>query len=254
MPRGKPIDRTGQVFGRLTVVSDTGKRTKPDRNGNTQKIWLCRCECGGEKEATPGNLLNGGTKSCGCLLKETFRENGKKRRVDYVGRKYGRLTVLESAGKGKHNEQLLSVACDCGKRKTVRAASLVSGSTKSCGCLWEDTVKGVAKKGKDIAGQRFGRLVAVSDTGERTPRSEKTGKGGNSAIWLCKCDCGKEKRVSQNYLQTGDTKSCGCLGRGNSRRPLPSPKEEPKPPGKLAGFIDRWKASVLSFSYGGKRK
>ena len=29
--------------------------------------------------------------------------------------------------------------------------------------------------------------------------------------WLCKCDCGNETIVGQTLLQTGKTKSCGCI-------------------------------------------
>ena len=53
----------------------------------------------------------------------------------------------------------------------------------------------------DITGQRFGRLVAVKKTG-KTP-------GGN-AIWLCKCDCGKETQTLSILLRKGQAKSCGC--------------------------------------------
>lgn len=31
--------------------------------------------------------------------------------------------------------------------------------------------------------------------------------------WLCRCDCGGEKVVSQNMLAAGKTASCGCLRR-----------------------------------------
>lgn len=29
--------------------------------------------------------------------------------------------------------------------------------------------------------------------------------------WKCRCDCGNETIVGQTLLQTGKTKSCGCL-------------------------------------------
>ncbi len=29
--------------------------------------------------------------------------------------------------------------------------------------------------------------------------------------WRCRCDCGKETVVGQTLLQTGKTKSCGCM-------------------------------------------
>ena len=54
---------------------------------------------------------------------------------------------------------------------------------------------------KNRVGARFGRLlvIAVVDKEKR----EKT--------WLCKCDCGNTKIVQGNHLQSGATKSCGCL-------------------------------------------
>lgn len=56
---------------------------------------------------------------------------------------------------------------------------------------------------KDLAGQRFGRLVAVE--------KEKTVNG--RAFWKCLCDCGEERIVSSNHLTMGNVKSCGCLCR-----------------------------------------
>lgn len=54
---------------------------------------------------------------------------------------------------------------------------------------------------KDITGQRFGRLVAVSYS-----------HSVRQAMWLCRCDCGKEKVISGRSLRTGVTVSCGCYG------------------------------------------
>jgi hypothetical protein len=51
----------GNVFSKLTVVSFS--RYKP-RKGN---FWICKCECGSIKEVMASNLINKGTKSCGCL-------------------------------------------------------------------------------------------------------------------------------------------------------------------------------------------
>lgn len=53
-----------------------------------------------------------------------------------------------------------------------------------------------------IAGQRFGRLVAISQ-GE----SDKHGK----RLWLFVCDCGKQKAITASSVTSGKTSSCGCL-------------------------------------------
>ena len=52
---------------------------------------------------------------------------------------------------------------------------------------------------ENLAGQRFGRLIAVSYTKE-------FGRGR----WLCLCDCGKSHHVRPDQLKTGEIKSCGC--------------------------------------------
>lgn len=59
---------------------------------------------------------------------------------------------------------------------------------------------------KDLTGMRFGRLIAVERAGV-----QNAGKRGSKTLWLCKCDCGKEKIVLRNSLVCGQTKSCGCL-------------------------------------------
>ena len=53
----------GQQFGRLTVL----QRSYEKRDGVR---WLCRCECGQNIITSSKVLLNGSTKSCGCLRNE----------------------------------------------------------------------------------------------------------------------------------------------------------------------------------------
>ena len=57
-------------------------------------------------------------------------------------------------------------------------------------------------KVKDLTGQRFGKLTVKQFL--------KIGKD-RSAIWLCDCDCGNTTEVSTKKLNSGNTKSCGCL-------------------------------------------
>lgn len=53
-------DLTGQRFGRLMARWPCGFQGK-------HVAWLCSCECGELKVVIRGNLINGSTKSCGCL-------------------------------------------------------------------------------------------------------------------------------------------------------------------------------------------
>lgn len=54
---------------------------------------------------------------------------------------------------------------------------------------------------RDLAGIRFGHLVAVN----RAPNLN------GRAHWLCNCDCGKAISVRTSALTTGNTESCGCV-------------------------------------------
>lgn len=56
----------------------------------------------------------------------------------------------------------------------------------------------------DIAGQRFGRLIARR-LAERLPGSKA------HRTWICACDCGNETTVRGDSLRSGHTESCGCL-------------------------------------------
>ena len=57
------------------------------------------------------------------------------------------------------------------------------------------------RKIRDLTGQRFGKLVAVAPTGERSR---------GYVVWECLCDCGNTVLVRSGELQSGDKTSCGC--------------------------------------------
>ena len=57
-------DLTGQKFGRWKVLCKS-------KNKDTKAtLWLCRCECGTEREIRHSSLVSGNSKSCGCLHSE----------------------------------------------------------------------------------------------------------------------------------------------------------------------------------------
>lgn len=58
----------------------------------------------------------------------------------------------------------------------------------------------------DITGKRFGRLKVLG----------LASRDHGYVLWLCRCHCGKELKVSTSSLRTGNTRSCGCLSRETS--------------------------------------
>ena len=65
----------GQKFGRLEVLERIGVRKYPTYQ---RTIWLCRCECGVEREFSQGQLTPTGSRSCGCLIKEAENKRSTK--------------------------------------------------------------------------------------------------------------------------------------------------------------------------------
>ena len=206
-------DLTGQRFGRLTVWGRDGSENK-------RIYWKCLCDCGNVIRTYTRNLTSGNIKSCGCLLIETSKRNIRGQRkplIDLSGLKFGRLTALKRFIPEGSKEAYYECLCDCGNKVNVRAYSLKSGNTKSCGCLAKETRINTGKNSKgrlssrliDLTGQRFSRLVVVS----RAPN----GKGGRTR-WNCLCDCGRTTISSPAHLRSGHTKSCGCLGLENATK------------------------------------
>lgn len=60
-------DLTGQKFGRWLVLHQAEHK----KQGAT--LWLCRCECGTEKEVRHSSLTSGNSRSCGCLHRDVTR-------------------------------------------------------------------------------------------------------------------------------------------------------------------------------------
>lgn len=54
---------------------------------------------------------------------------------------------------------------------------------------------------EDLTGKRFGYLTVISYGGKAS---------GGRTLWLCQCDCGKQKVIRSYNLKSGGTISCGC--------------------------------------------
>lgn len=207
----------GQRFGRLTVLKDSGKRTR----GNV--IWVCLCSCGKVREALASHLKRRHTRSCGCLQ----RELASKRFATHGESKTKLYRVWHNIKKRCYNPRAISYKYYGGKGIILcsewhndylafKTWALANGYKESLtlgrkdknenytpeNCRWITRSK-VAKAG-NLQGKRFGRLTALRDSGKRAC---------GCVIWACLCDCGNFTEVSSNSLKRGDTRSCGCLKR-----------------------------------------
>lgn len=62
------------------------------------------------------------------------------RLVDRTGQRFGRLRVVEQAGRNALRKVLWKCVCDCGNETIVVAGSLVTGNTASCGCFLQEAI------------------------------------------------------------------------------------------------------------------
>lgn len=69
-------------YGRLVAIKSVGKNHKGTYD------WLCQCDCGNKITTSVSYLINGDTRSCGCLKKELeqkhLRDEYDNKRVDGV--------------------------------------------------------------------------------------------------------------------------------------------------------------------------
>lgn len=58
-----------------------------------------------------------------------------KELIDLTGKRFGRLDVLYEVDKKQSSDRIWKCKCSCGTVKNVRQRLLITGKTKSCGCI-----------------------------------------------------------------------------------------------------------------------
>lgn len=129
------IDLTGKQFGEWTVL----RRSEYKPAG----YWYCECSCGTKRDVWSSSLTLGRSKSCGHLNNlahvHLTRSDGK-----ILGKRFGRLVALKRTNKQGRAKYLCQ--CDCGNKIVVFGSYLLSGKTKSCGCLRVESSKKLLKQ------------------------------------------------------------------------------------------------------------
>ena len=117
--------------------------------------------------------------------------------IDLTGQKFGKLTVIEYAGKNKDNRAMFYCECECGKRDVAVGTYLVKKRQQDCGCI-----SGSKGKNLNIIGKTFNELTATKRVGIN-PKGH--------VLYEFKCSCGNTKVIVGSQVANGRTKSCGCL-------------------------------------------
>ena len=65
------------------------------------------------------------------------------KKIEMIGRKFHRLTVLKEAERARNGKVMWLCSCECGNKVVVRGDHLRGGRIKSCGC-WSSNAYGVS--------------------------------------------------------------------------------------------------------------
>ena len=121
---------------------------------------------------------------------------------DYIGKKFGLLTVIGQSPKTNPYSNRFDFQCDCGNIISECPGRVLYGHKKSCGkCRKRNTSYELEQRITNSIGMKFGKLTIIGV-------SHKNGSGKNYA--KCKCECGNIIDVLPNSLFNNESKSCGC--------------------------------------------
>lgn len=111
----------------------------------------------------------------------------EKRRVpseDRVGQKFNRLLCTGLTGRTARGIRLATFLCDCGKGHEAPLSAVVSGNTKSCGCLTKEILDARNHK-HGMAGSKVYKIWADMVARCRRPSHKKYADYGGRGITVC---------------------------------------------------------------------
>ena len=120
---GKHDELIGQRFGQLTVIAFAG------RTGTRYK-YLCKCDCGKEKNIDKYSLVSGRTTSCGCQSKYNQRGGREPRQI--------RTTYLTLDELRQQNVTISEVA-EPGRIESLCYTCIRSAAPSSLQCIWDES-------------------------------------------------------------------------------------------------------------------
>lgn len=169
------VDISGKHFGSLTVLNKT---TDSDASGSL--YYRCLCKCGNETQATKFSLESKRKKSCGRC------ENSKAKYIlsDYVGKKIGKMTILNKPEERVNGKRAWTTRCECGNIQVVTLNNLITQSSSlveelNCGCVNTETAKKVAETMRKNSYKNKDRSTVA-----KTKKKRKTNKSGYIGVHL----------------------------------------------------------------------
>lgn len=92
-------DLTGQSFHNLTVIKDSGQRTRT-RFHNGERYWECLCKCGNTTLVTTSGVKFKKVKSCGCLNRMVGKQHHSWKGYEEISGDYHRNLLVNASCRG----------------------------------------------------------------------------------------------------------------------------------------------------------
>lgn len=116
---------------------------------------------------------------------------------DITGKKFGMLTAIQPTKDRQCGSVIWEFECECGWRvnKSLRNIMYLDHNSRpiTCGCIYS-----TMKKYNYMIGKTYGKLLV---------KSIEYDSNLKQSMCICKCECGKEKRVSPYSIDHG-LRSC----------------------------------------------
>ena len=104
--------------------------------------------------------------------------------IDLLGKRFGRLTVIERMPNNKRHQAVWKCLCDCGKEVIVASGHLRSGHSQSCGCLAHERAADYHRT-HDMKGTKLFRVYHTMKGRCCNPTDHKYPSYGGRGIKIC---------------------------------------------------------------------
>jgi hypothetical protein len=140
--------------------------------------------------------------------REAYLSKRIEAKLKWIGRQFGRLTIVEEAAGSTSECPRWLCRCVCGAKKVFYQSNLIKGNnTTSCGCYSRECSK---SRFINLTNRKIRNwTVLYRDT-------KRKSKEGWITRWICRCDCGNVRSISVAELigKTGQSCRNCCVGSG----------------------------------------
>lgn len=130
---------------------------------------------------------------------------------DLVGKRFGRLKVIEQNGRTADRHILWRCECDCGTIVNVSSRNLTSGHARSCGCLQRDVIGEMRYKHGDRDARLYGVWKGMKKRCEN-PNCKSYKWYGEKGVLVCEewheYANFKEWAINSGYDKTAEKGKC----------------------------------------------